>query len=92
MGKKTKQPAGAKGGSEKQFQYQDRKAKESLIQSGVANPTIEQIATQRQKLFPKGTPKAAGRNPWAEATGAAADTKVINGKTYKKKDGKWYEM
>jgi len=61
-GKKTK-PGGA--GGPKQFEYQDQQAKASLVQKGIPEPTIEQIAQERQKLFPKGATKANARNPRA---------------------------
>jgi len=60
---KTSKPGGA--GGPKQFEYQDQQAKASLVQKGIPEPTIEQIAQERQKLFPKGTTKANARNPRA---------------------------
>jgi hypothetical protein len=61
-GKKTK-PGGA--GGPKQFEYQDAQAKASLVQKGIPEPTIEEIAKERQALFPKGATKANARNPRA---------------------------
>jgi len=74
-GKKTK-PGGA--GGPKQFEYQDAQAKASLVQKGIAEPTIEQIAAERQKLFPKGVTKPA-RNPRAAMTGSTRRVKMRDG-------------
>jgi hypothetical protein len=65
--------------AEKQFQYQDRKARESLIQQGKPNPTIAETATERQRLFPKGSaakPKVSSLRPGAAGATPAGNRRV----------------
>jgi hypothetical protein len=74
--------AGGKGGGprpgEKQFEFQERRAKESLMEKGNKAPTIEQVSAERQKLFPKGVTKSA-RNPRAALGGATRKVKMPDG-------------
>ena len=77
--------------TEKEFQYEDRKAKESLAEDGIKSPTVKQIAERREILFPRGVTKPAGRDPRAELSGDTSDSKTIDGKKYKKINGKWYQ-
>jgi len=73
---------GGKGGGprpgEKQFEFQERRAKESLGEKGNKAPTIEQVSAERQKLFPKGVTKSA-RNPRAALAGATRKVKMPDG-------------
>ena len=82
-------PEGATVLKEKEFQYQDRMAKESLSEKGNKNPTIAQIAQERARLYPKGSTKAPGRDPRSELKGGN-ETKMLNGKKYTKINGIWY--
>ena len=86
---KESRDQGATELKEKEFQYQDRMAKESLSEKGNKNPTIAQIAQERARLYPKGATKASGRDPRSELKGGN-ETKMLNGKKYTKINGIWY--
>jgi len=93
-GKPKRPPAGAKGARPTTPQWQEQRAEQSLKEQGILKPTVAQIAAERTKLFPKGAGKAASVSPRAALRGgstAAGEEKVVNGKTYVKKDGQWYE-
>jgi len=68
---------GARPG-EKQFEFQERRAKESLMEKGNKAPSIEQVSAERQKLFPKGVTKNP-RNPRAALAGATRKVKMPDG-------------
>jgi hypothetical protein len=55
VGKTKSPPAGTKGGSEKQFQHEWRKAQEALPPGS----TNEQIAAKRLEMFPPSTVQVA---------------------------------
>jgi len=93
-GKPERPLAGAKGSRPTTPQWQEQRATQSLKEQGIESPTVKQIAEERAKLFPKGAGKAAAASPRAALRGgstAAGEEKVLNGKTYVKKDGQWYE-
>jgi hypothetical protein len=92
-GKPARPAAGSPGARPTTPQWQEQRATQSLKEQGIEAPTVKQIADERAKLFPRGTGKAPAASPRAALRGAAAagEERVLNGKTYFKKDGQWYE-